>query len=80
MGRMAAKFFAREIGTSPAWVYDIWNKMGLVIRDGFGGWALTDLGRELGGRMSKSNYCPVPTFVFEVIEPKMREFFLKHRQ
>lgn len=82
MGRMAAKFFGREIGESADFVYDLWKGMGLIVKnkDKVSGWELTDLGRQLGGRMSQNSYCPVPTFVFEAIEPKMREYFLKHKK
>lgn len=82
MGRMAAKFFGREIGESTTFVYDLWQGMGLIVKnkDKVSGWELTDFGRQLGGRMSQNSYCPVPTFVFEVIEPKMREYFLKHKK
>ena len=51
-----------------AWVYEMWENMGLVIKDKFGDWALTEAGRKIGGRMSNSNYLPVPTFELEEIK------------
>ena len=36
---------------------------------------LTKYGRSIGGKMSKSNYCSVPTFKFEIIEKKMIDFY-----
>ena len=76
--RMSARFVAQEVGKSTAWVYDLWEKMGLVIKDKFGDWILTESGRASGGRMSKSTYRPVPTFDFEIIEQKMIDFYKKH--
>lgn len=49
--------------------------MGVVIKDKSGDWILTKYGRSIGGKMSKSNYCPVPTFKFEIIEKKMIDFY-----
>lgn len=77
MRRMSASFVGREVGMKTELVYDVWKNMGLVIKDKFGDWALTEAGRNIGGRMSKSNYCPVPTFEFEVIEKMMRAFWNK---
>ena len=79
MDRMSARFVGKAIGTSAEWVYGMWKDMGLVIKDKFGDWALTEAGRSIGGRMSKSNYSPVPTFDFEVIEKLMIDFYKKHR-
>ena len=50
------------------------------VKDKFGDWALTEAGREIGGRMSKSNHLPVPTFEFEKIEKLMIDFYNKHRK
>ena len=80
MGRMSARFVAIEVGKSTSWVYEMWKDMGLVIKDKFGDWALTEAGREIGGRMSKSNHLPVPTFEFEKIEKLMIDFYNKHRK
>ena len=74
MGRKSARFVGQAIGMSTEWVYGLWKDMGLVIKDKFGDWALTDIGRSIGGRMSKSNHLPVPTFDFETIEKKMIDF------
>jgi hypothetical protein len=80
MGRMSAKYFARElIGFTTADVYEFWKDMGLVVKDKFGDWALTELGRSHGGKISKSNYRPVPTFEFDKIFPMMETFYLKFK-
>ena len=63
MSRKSARYIAQElIGYTAADVYDIWKDMGLIIKDKFGDWALTELGRSIGGKMSKSDHLPVPTF------------------
>lgn len=80
MKRMSARFVGKAVGMNTEWVYGMWKDMGLVVKDRFGDWALTTAGRNLGGRMSKSNYCPVPTFDFEVIEKLMIEFYNKHKK
>lgn len=80
MTRMSAKFVANRVGMSTNWVYELWRDMGLVMKDKFGDWALTDLGRQLGGRISKSNYCPVPTFEFEKIEQMMIDYYIENRK
>ena len=57
MSRKSAKFIAQElIGYTAADVHEIWKDMGLVVKDKFGDWALTELGRSIGGRMSKSDH------------------------
>ncbi len=80
MGRMSARFVGRAVGMSTDWVYGMWKDMGLVFKDKFGDWALTDVGWNIGGRMSKSNHCPVPTFDFEVVEQMMIDFYNKYRK
>lgn len=80
MGRMSARFVGRLVGMSTEWVYDMWKDMGLVIKDKFGEWILTETGRSIGGRMSKSNHRPVPTFEFEIIEKMMIDFYNKNRK
>ena len=81
MSRKSARYIAQElIGYTAADIYEIWKDMGLVIKDKFGDWALTEVGRSIGGRMSKTNRCPVPTFDFEVIEKMMIDFYNKHRK
>lgn len=76
--RMSARFVAQEVGKSTSWVYDLWEKMGFVIKDKFGDWILTEAGRASSGRMSKSSYRPVPTFDFDIIEQKMIDFYKKN--
>jgi len=58
----------------------MWKYMGLVIKNKFGDWVLTDSGRKIGGRMSEGNHLSVPTFEFEIIEKKMIDFYNKHRK
>ena len=80
MSRKTARLEGRAVGMSTKWVYGMWKDMGLVVKDKFGDWALTAAGHNIGGRMSKSNHCPVPTFDFEVIEQMMIDFYNKHRK
>lgn len=74
MSRTSARFFAIKVGMRAPEVYDMWKDMGLVIKDKFGDWVLTDLGREIGGRMSDGNRFSVPTFKFEIIEKMVKDF------
>lgn len=80
MGRMSARYVGKKVGMSTEWVYSLWKDMGLVVKDKFGDWALTESGRKIGGNMSKSSHCPVPTFDFDVVEKKMIDFWNKHRR
>lgn len=80
MSRMSAHFVGRAVGKSAEWVYGMWKDMGLVIKDKFGDWIITEQGRSIGGRMSGNNHHPVPTFEFETIEKLMIDFFNKHRK
>lgn len=74
---MAARFVGIKLGMSTEMVYEMWKDMGLVIKDKFGDWVLTEAGRNIGGRISKSYY-PVPTFEFEIIEKMMIDFYNKY--
>ena len=78
MGRMSAHFIAREFGQKASWAYEIMKELGLVVKDKFGDWALTDLGKKIGGKMSQSSYRPVPSFDFEIVS-KMIEEYLKNK-
>ncbi|MGN0178031.1 MAG: hypothetical protein ACI4DY_01120 [Monoglobaceae bacterium] len=80
MSRMSARFVAIKVGKSTSWVYGMWKDMGLVVKDKFGDWALTEMGRTIGGKMSKSTYRPVPTFEFEKVEKLMIDFYNKYRK
>lgn len=80
MSRMSARFVGRAVGMSTAWVYDMWKDMGLVVKDKFGYWILTEAGKKCGGKLSKSNRHPVPTFSFTVIEQMMIDFYNTHRK
>lgn len=55
-------------------VCDICNDMGLVIKDKFRDWLLTDLGKPIGGKMSNGNRLSVSTFNVELIIDKMIAF------
>lgn len=61
-------------------VYEMWKDMGIVVRDKFGDWVLTETGRNIGGRMSKNSYHPVPIFEDEFIIDKMIDFYNKTRK
>lgn len=80
MSRMSARFIARQIGMSTEWVYDIWKDMGLVVRDNWEDWILTELGKQIGGKMSQNSQRPVPTFIFETIEKMMIDFYNNYRK
>jgi hypothetical protein len=59
----SARFIAQEFSNmSTSDVYECLKDMGLVVKDKLGDWMLTDQGRSIGGKMSKSDRCPVPTF------------------
>lgn len=77
MSRMSARYIAPKMGMSTSSVYNTWEKMGLVMKNKYGDWTLTNLGMDIGGRMSRSNYLSVPTFELEPILKLMREFFAK---
>ncbi|MBQ6795253.1 MAG: hypothetical protein IJO83_03800 [Clostridia bacterium] len=79
MGRKSARFIADMlINYTTKDVYEIWKDMGLVIKDKFGDWVLTDLGRSIGGKMSSGNRLSVPTFDADFIIDKMIEFCKKN--
>ena len=74
MNRMSARFVAKKIGMSTTSVYDPWKNMGLVIKDQFGDWVLTDLGRKNGGKMSDGDHLSVPVFDLDMIKKMMIDF------
>lgn len=81
MGRMSAKFIAQKlVNFSTSDVYEVWKDMGFVIKDKFGEWVLTELGRSNGGKISKSGYSPVPTFDVDKIIDMMIKFCEKHNK
>ena len=80
MSRMSARFVAQKVGMSTAWVHNLWKDMGLVMKDKFGDWVLTQAGRDIGGTMSKGNRLQVPTFDFKKIEALMIEFYNKTKK
>lgn len=81
MSRKSARYIAQElIGYTAADVYDIWKDMGLIIKDKFGDWALTELGRSIGGKMSKSDQLPVPTFEAGKVIDMMIDWYNTHKK
>ena len=79
MERKSARFIAQMLcNYTTKDVYEIWKDMGLVIKDKFGDWILTDLGKSIGGRMSNGSRLSVPTFDAEPIINKMIEFCEKN--
>ena len=80
MSKMSARFIAQKVGMTTQWVYEMWKDMGLVVKDNFGDWTLTELGRQIGGKMSSGYRVAVPTFDFETIEKLMIDFYNKHRK
>lgn len=80
MSRMSARFVGNKLGGSAEWVYKTWKDMGLVVKDKFGDWILTQAGRDIGGKMSKGQHLSVPTFDFEVIEKRMIDFYNQHHK
>lgn len=80
MSKMSARFVGNKVGMSTDSVYNMWKDMGIVFKNTLGCWEITEPGRRIGGRMSKSNYCPVPTFDFEVIEKMMICYYNKNKK
>lgn len=81
MSRKSARYIAQElIGYTAADVYEIWKDMGLVIKDKFGDWTLTELGRSIGGKMSKSDHLPVPTFEADKVIDMMIAWYNTHKK
>lgn len=75
MSRKSARFIAEMLNNyTTKDVYEIWKDMGIVVKDKFGDWIITDLGRSLGGKMSSGNRLSVPTFDADFIIDKMIEF------
>ena len=75
MTRMSARFIGQKLCMSTKDVYEMWKDMGLVIKDAFGDWVLTDKGYKIGGKMSSGNRLSVPTFKFDEISKKMIKFY-----
>ena len=75
MGRKSARFIAEMLTNyTTKDVYEIWKDMGIVVKDKFGDWIVTDLGQSLGGKMSNGDRLSVPTFNADFIIDKMIEF------
>ena len=78
MGMKSARFIAQElINYTTKDVYEIWKDMGLVIKDKFGDWVITELGRSIGGKMSKGTRLSVPIFDSDKIIDMMRDLYKK---
>ena len=80
MGRMSARFVAKKVGKSTSWVYEMWKDMGLISKNGFGEWDLTELGKKIGGKMSSGYHVSVPTFDFDKIEQMMIDYYNQFRK
>lgn len=78
MSRMSARFIGLKVGLSTKDVYEMWQGMGVVTKDKFGDWVLTEAGRALGGKSSKGDYS-VPTFKFDTIVNAMIGFYNKNK-
>lgn len=75
MSRKSARFIAEMlVNYTTKDVYEIWKDMGLVVKDEFGDWLLTEAGKLIGGKMSNGNRLSVPTFNADMIIDKMIEF------
>ena len=74
-GRMSARFIGRAVGLSTQCVYKMWHEMGLIVKDKYGDWTLTEFGQSIGGKMSNGNHLSVPTFKFDDIVPKMVDYY-----
>ncbi len=78
MGMKSARFIAQElVNYTTKDVYEIWKDMGLVVKNKFGDWVITELGRSIGGRMSKGNHLSVPIFDSDKIIDMMIDFYKK---
>ena len=78
MGMKSARFIAQElINYTTKDVYEIWKDMGLAIKDKFGDWVITELGRSIGGKMSKGTRLSVPIFDSDKIIDMMIDFYKK---
>ena len=78
MSRMSARFIGQKVCLPTKDVYSMWERMGLVVKDKFGDWVLTEAGKAMGGRSSKGNY-PVPTFKLDEIVNAMIGFYNKNK-
>ena len=78
MNRKSARFVGLEICLPTKKVYEIWHQMGLVMKNTYNEWILTQKGYDIGGKMSHNSYVPVPTFDLDTIVKLMKEFFEKN--
>lgn len=77
MDRKSARFVGLEMCLPTKKVYEIWHQMGLVMKNVYNEWVLTQKGYDLGGKMSNNSYVPVPTFDLATIKKSMEEFIGK---
>ena len=80
MNRVSARFFGNKAIISTQRVYEIWHALGLIMKNKYGDWTLTNAGIEIGGRMSKSSYLSVPTFEYDVIKPLVDKYIETNRK
>lgn len=79
--RCSAKYIAKQLeGFTTTDVYKMWMDMELVVKDKLGGYSLTQKGIDIGGRVSKSNYNPVPTFDDDKIIKTMINWYKKNKK
>ena len=58
----------------------LWHKIGLTARDEQGRWALTELGKQMGGKMLQKGQQMLPSFDPKRIEKLVADFCDKHRK
>lgn len=78
MSKMSARYIGKKVCMKTTEVYDMWSDMGLVVKDKFGDWILTESGKKIGGKMSNGNHLSVPIFELKTIEEIMIDFYNKN--
>lgn len=74
MNRMSVKFIAYQVGLSEKKLYEVLEAKGIVTKNEFSKWILTNHGRESGGVMSKGERS-IPTFRLEDISEMVLDYF-----
>ena len=74
MSKSGATGIGKAIGMMPKTVNKILSQMGYIMKDKFGNWILTELGKKKGGTYSQQTNYPVPTFDLENICLDIAEF------
>ena len=75
MSKASARYIGKCFGMDANWTYEVWEDMGLIVKNKFGDWILTEAGKKIGGSTSKRY--GVPIFKGEEIVPMMNEFLRK---